>query len=98
MKKAIIIGASSGIGYELAVQLAKLNYQLGLMARRENLLLELTAKLPGEHYVEVVDLIDAERSEVQLQELLEKMHDYFVEIIFLWKYFNLNTLLFINQY
>lgn len=73
MKKAIIIGASSGIGYELAVQLAKLNYQLGLMARRENLLLELTAKLPGEHYVEVVDLIDAERSEVQLQELLKKM-------------------------
>lgn len=35
MKNAIIIGASSGIGYELAIQLAKKGYQLGLMARTQ---------------------------------------------------------------
>ena len=34
MKQGIIIGASSGIGYELAVQLAAKGYQLGLVARR----------------------------------------------------------------
>jgi short-subunit dehydrogenase len=73
MKKAIIIGASSGIGHELAVQLAKQNYELGLMARRENLLLELNASLPGEHFIQTIDLINAEHSQAQLQELLEKM-------------------------
>lgn len=33
MKKAIIIGASSGIGKELAITLAKKGYEVGLMAR-----------------------------------------------------------------
>ena len=47
MKNAIIIGASSGIGYELAIQLAKKGYQLGLMARRQELLIELSDRLPG---------------------------------------------------
>ena len=47
MKQAIIVGASSGLGYELAIQLAAKGYQLGLMARRESLLEELQAKLPG---------------------------------------------------
>ena len=36
MGKAIIVGASSGIGWELAIQLADAGYQLGLMARRED--------------------------------------------------------------
>jgi len=35
MKKAIIIGASSGIGRELANILSKDNYILGLAARRD---------------------------------------------------------------
>ena len=51
MKQAIIIGASSGIGYELAIQLAAQGYQLGLMARRIERLNELSELLPGEHFV-----------------------------------------------
>jgi short-subunit dehydrogenase len=73
MKKAVIIGASSGIGRELAIQLARLNYQLGLMARRESLLQELSTSLPGEHFTQAVDLVDAERSQEQLLTLAEKM-------------------------
>ena len=38
MKKAIIIGASSGIGKELAIELSKRGFELGLTARRLNLL------------------------------------------------------------
>ena len=47
MKKGIIIGASSGIGWELAIQLAALGYQLGLMARRVDRLEELATQLLG---------------------------------------------------
>jgi short-subunit dehydrogenase len=73
MKKAIIIGASSGIGYELALQLA--DYQLGLMARRGELLEELSQRLPGDHFVQVTDLIDADSARTDLAALIEKMED-----------------------
>jgi short-subunit dehydrogenase len=75
MKKAIIIGASSGIGYELAIQLAAQDYQLGLMARRQERLEELSARLPGEHFVQITDLLDADKARSQLAALLEVMTD-----------------------
>jgi len=75
MKKAIIIGASSGIGYELALQLADKDYQLGLMARRGELLEELSQRLPGDHFVQVTDLIDADSARTDLAALIEKMED-----------------------
>ncbi len=75
MKKAIIIGASSGIGYELALQLAGKDYQLGLMARRGELLEELSQRLPGDHFVQVTDLIDADSARTDLAALIEKMED-----------------------
>lgn len=79
MKNAIIIGASSGIGYELAIQLANKGYQLGLMARRQELLIELSDRLPGQHFVQVTDLMDADMARTQLAALIEKMGD--VELI-----------------
>ena len=53
MKQAIIVGASSGLGWELAIQLADKGYQLGLMARREDLLEDLAAQLPGTHFTPI---------------------------------------------
>ncbi len=38
MPKAIIIGASSGIGHTLATKYAKQGYEIGLVARRIELL------------------------------------------------------------
>ena len=81
MKQAIIVGASSGLGWELAIQLADKGYQLGLMARREDLLNELSAKLPGSHFVQVTDVTQAEQSQQQLQDLINLMGD--VELIVL---------------
>ncbi|MBK8313879.1 MAG: SDR family NAD(P)-dependent oxidoreductase [Acidobacteria bacterium] len=44
-KVAFITGASSGIGYELALELARQGYVLALTARRETLLNELAEKV-----------------------------------------------------
>lgn len=45
--KAIVTGASSGIGREIVKILAARGYDLVLVARRENLLVELKSQLPG---------------------------------------------------
>jgi short-subunit dehydrogenase len=79
MKRAIIVGASSGIGYELAIQLAALGYQLGLMARREDRLNELSNLLPGDHFVQAIDLTDANSARAKLASLIIQMGD--VELI-----------------
>ena len=79
MKQAIIIGASSGIGRELAVQLAAKNYQLGLMARRIDRLEQLEADLPGEHFIQRTDISLIDQAPQQLDELLERMAN--VELI-----------------
>jgi short-subunit dehydrogenase len=81
MKQGIIIGASSGIGYELAVQLAAKGYQLGLVARRLEKLEQLSSVLPGEHLIVQSDVSEAEKAQLALSELIEKMGD--VELIIL---------------
>ncbi len=75
MKRAIIVGASSGIGWELAIQLDRADYQLGLMARREDHLLQLRQQLTGAHIVQTVDVTHCEQAQVQLQALIERMQE-----------------------
>jgi short-subunit dehydrogenase len=79
MKQGIIIGASSGIGWELAVQLAAEGYQLGLVARRLEKLEQLASSLAGDHFVVQSDIAKTELAQQQLAELLEKMGN--VELI-----------------
>ena len=79
MRQAIIIGASSGIGRELAVQLAAKNYQLGLMARRVERLEQLSADLAGEHFIQRTDISIAEQAQQELSQLIEQMGN--VELI-----------------
>jgi len=79
MKQGIIVGASSGIGWELAVQLAAQGYQLGLMARRDGCLNKLADSLPGEHFVQKTDVANAEQAVTELASLIEKMGE--VELI-----------------
>ena len=79
MKQGIIIGASSGIGWELAVQLAAEGYQLGLVARRLEKLEQLASSLAGNHFVVQLDIAKTELAQQQLAELLEKMGN--VELI-----------------
>lgn len=57
MKKALITGASGGIGLEIARQLAAQNYLLTLVARSEDKLKEVVAGLKTEgHSILVADL------------------------------------------
>ena len=73
MKKCIIIGASSGIGWELAIQLCAIGYQLGLMARRVDRLETLVEELPGQHFIQGTDLRDAEQAQEDLHALIKQM-------------------------
>jgi short-subunit dehydrogenase len=81
MKQGIIIGASSGIGWELAVQLAAKGYQLGLVARRLDKLEALSKSLPGDHFVVQADVSAAEMAQDELTKLIETMGN--VELIVL---------------
>jgi short-subunit dehydrogenase len=73
MKKAIIIGASSGIGEALASILSKNDYQLGLIARRKNLLLELQKDLPTKSHIKIIDITKTKEATELLLQLIDEM-------------------------
>jgi len=58
MKKAIVVGASSGIGHQLAVLLAANGYKVGITCRRDQLLLNLQSTNPAQFIVSVFDATD----------------------------------------
>lgn len=69
-KIALITGASSGIGAELARCFARGGWELHLVARREDLLHQLAAELPTKTTVHALDLTD-ENARVRLIEALQ---------------------------
>jgi short-subunit dehydrogenase len=73
MKKAIVIGASSGIGRELAKILSGNGYTVGVMARRAHLLNELRNEIKGEVLVQEIDAADIETAMGILASFIEKM-------------------------
>jgi len=73
MKKAIVIGASSGIGRALAKELAANGYELGLAARRTTLLEELQKEIPSTTYIKKIDISDAVSAQKLLRELIDEM-------------------------
>lgn len=73
MKKAIIIGASSGIGYELARVFSEEGYKVGVTARRTEPLLSLQATLPNQCYVQQMDVTQLEVARQQLLQLIDTM-------------------------
>ena len=58
MKKAIIVGATSGIGKGLAKLLADDEYKVGITGRRTNLLTELKNENPGRYIIKSFDITD----------------------------------------
>ena len=73
MKKAIVIGASSGIGRELAKILADDGYEVGLMARRTDLLDTLKNELPTKGYVSFIDLAQVPAAIEKIRAMLQMM-------------------------
>lgn len=71
-KKAIIVGATSGLGKELAQLFVKDGWQVGITGRRLENLLEIQATAPDKFIVQNWDAA-AEDNDKQLDMLLEKM-------------------------
>lgn len=69
--KAIVIGASSGIGREIALRLIRDGWTVGIAARRTELLEPLRQEAPDRVFTARIDVTDAE-APVALQELINK--------------------------
>ena len=73
MKKAIVIGSTSGIGRELAVILSAQGYVVGLAGRRDRLLDEVRDSLPGESHARRIDVSRPSEAMPLLEELIAEM-------------------------
>lgn len=81
MKKAIIIGASSGIGKELAVIFAANGYKVGIGARRTGLLNEIAAAAPVKIHTATIDVNNPDSAIQSLEKLIKDMGDVDVIVI-----------------
>lgn len=73
MKKAIIIGATSGIGKELAKTLAGDGFIVGITGRRSKLLESLKAENPNSYILKVFDVKNTKIAEQKLGELADEL-------------------------
>ncbi|HWR38832.1 MAG TPA: SDR family NAD(P)-dependent oxidoreductase [Patescibacteria group bacterium] len=78
MKKAIVIGASSGIGRQLAKVLAENEYAVGLVGRRTELLQKLQKEIASDSYIASFDISQA-AAKSALEALIQEMNG--VELI-----------------
>ena len=79
--KAIIIGASSGIGAALAKNMAAEGYELGLTARRTEKLEALAAQISTKSYLQTMDVTKTEEARTAFLELIDRMNGVDVVII-----------------
>jgi len=69
MKNALIIGATSGIGKELAKLLVEDGYKVVITGRREQLLKEIKETKPSSYIVKVHDVTNLESCETLFEEI-----------------------------
>ena len=72
-RNAIIIGASTGIGLELAMNLSRRGYTLGLAARRVELLDEVANKMSTRAITRHIDVTKPEDAIAQLRSLIAEL-------------------------
>jgi short-subunit dehydrogenase len=73
VKKAVIIGATSGIGFELAKLMLMDNYTLGLAGRRIERFDELKEKYPGRIFISKIDVNRVDEAVKSAGELIREM-------------------------
>ena len=73
MQKVIIMGASSGIGRELALQLAQQNHHIAITGRRTQKLEELKAQYPQQIFYARIDHTEISSLEQNLDELTKQL-------------------------
>lgn len=72
-QRAIIIGASVGMGKELAKMLAADGYIVGMTARRIELLQDIQQQIPTQTYIAHMDVSQPEQAIATLADLIEEM-------------------------
>lgn len=73
MKRAIVIGASSGIGEGIAKRLLNEGYKVGVMARRTQNLEKLKSIRPSDVIVDMMDIQQVVCHAEQLQKMVEEL-------------------------
>ena len=93
MKRAIVIGASSGIGHEVARLLIREGWTVGVAARRTDKLTDLQNTAPERVFTARIDVTD-KAAEATLLQLIERMGGvelYFHAAGIGWKNTNLDA-------
>lgn len=72
MKKIIIVGASSGIGKQVALNFIADGWKVGVAARREEALKELKLQIPAQVEYEVIDITSTDATS-RLNALIDKL-------------------------
>ena len=80
-KKTIIIGATSGIGKELADIFILKGYSVGLAGRRTSLLDDLKKKNPDRYFTKYIDVSQTAEAINQLKELIAEMEGVDIIVI-----------------
>ena len=73
MKKVIIVGASSGIGRDLAIELSARSYEVALIARRLPQLQETAALCVNKTYIQTIDMEQPIEARAILEKLIDQM-------------------------
>jgi len=81
MKRVIIVGATSGIGYELAKTFSSHGYEVGIAGRRADLLEKLSLELPTRTYAAVIDVRSTESAIQSLEKLIADMGDVDIVVV-----------------
>jgi short-subunit dehydrogenase len=73
MKKVVIIGSTSGIGYELARQMIQKGYQVAGCGRREEILQKMEKELAPNFIGQQLDIRVTENLESNLNQVIDKL-------------------------
>jgi short-subunit dehydrogenase len=81
MRRVIIVGATSGIGYELAKTFSSHGYEVGIAGRRADLLEKLSLELQTRTYAAVIDVRSTESAIQSLEKLIADMGDVDIVVV-----------------